>query len=141
MMKHLLGKIILVDDDVREKRLVELALNLANWDVHVEFYNTAKDALKSLHRTAKEKILLIISDMNMEGMNGIEFKDALDKEHLLNDNSIPFIIASSTSSEEQIAEAYHHNIQGFFSKPISLDEQANILDAILKYWSFNRYPC
>jgi CheY-like chemotaxis protein len=140
MMKHLFGKIILVDDDVREKRLVELALKLANWDATVEFYQTAKDALRSLRKMAKEKVFLVISDMNMDGMSGLEFKDALDKEHVLSDNAIPFIFSSSSSSEEQIAEAYKHNIQGFFSKPISLDEQAGILDAILKYWSISRHP-
>jgi DNA-binding NtrC family response regulator len=139
MMKHILGKIILVDDDVREKRLVEMALSLANWDINIEFYRTAKDALSHLKR-AKEKIFLIISDMNMEDMSGLEFKDALDKDHILSDNAIPFIFASSSSTEDQIAEAYKHNIQGFFSKPISLDEQATILDKIINYWMINRHP-
>jgi len=140
MLKQLFGKIILVDDDVREKRLVELALNLANWNVTVEFYKDAKDALTHLKNAAKGKIFLVISDMNMRDMNGLEFKDALDKDHILSDNAIPFVFASSSCTEEQIAEAFRHNIQGFFAKPISLDEQATILDKIINYWIINRHP-
>jgi CheY-like chemotaxis protein len=114
-------------------------LNLAHWDIPVEFYKSAKDALANLKRSAEE-IFLIISDMNMKGMSGLDLKKAIDGDKTLSEKAIPFIFASSSSTEEQIAEAYRNHIQGFFTKPISLEEQADILNAIICYWGFSTHP-
>lgn len=72
-MKKVIGKIILVDDQEYEKIFLEDALYNKNWDIEVEYFSNAKNALEHLKKNADE-IFLIISDMNMPIMNGMEFK-------------------------------------------------------------------
>ncbi|HEY3402575.1 MAG TPA: response regulator [Ohtaekwangia sp.] len=70
-MIQLKGKIVLVDDDSYEKDLLESALKKRGWDAKVEYFDNAHDALDHLKQNTDE-IFLIISDMNMPKMNGMD---------------------------------------------------------------------
>ena len=82
----------------------------------------------------------MISDMNMPKMSGLEFKKAIDSDELLRTKSIPFIFATSSSTKAEVSEAYDYRVQGYFPKPLSSEEQANMLDIIIKYWIISRHP-
>ncbi len=138
-MKNLIGKIILVDDEGYEKQLLELALEEKGWDVNLKYFNAAEDALKYLKITTDE-IFLIISDMDMPKMNGLEFKKAIDKSFDAHRKSIPFIFASNADSEEKIKEAFLYRVQGFFKKAATVGEQAEMLDIIIRYWIVSKHP-
>lgn len=132
-MKRVRGKIILVDDQKYEKDLLNNALEEKEWDIKVDYFENARDALDHLQENADE-IFLIISDMNMPGMNGMEFKKAIDRDWYLRQKSIPFIFASSEPVREDILEAYQYRVQGFFKKPESIDGQAAMIETIIQYW-------
>ena len=93
MMKKVAGKIILVDDEKYEKNLLELALYQKKWDVQVDYYVRAEDALRHLKKYGKEEIFLIICDMNMPGMSGLDLKKAIDNDKILKKKAIPFVFA------------------------------------------------
>lgn len=133
------GKIILVDDEKYEKELLELALREKQWNVKVEYFNNGQDALEHM-RTTKDKLFLVISDMNMPKMSGMEFKKAIDEDKTLREKSMPFIFVSGGSSNEQVSEAYDYRVQGYFEKPSSVEEQAEVLDLIIKYWIVSKHP-
>lgn len=139
LVKKLKGKILLVDDESYEKEFLEIALRKKNWEVNVEYFNNAEDALEHL-RTNKDEIFLIISDMNMPKMDGLDFKKAIDCDPELTKKSIPFIFASSAATKAEITEAYNYRAQGYFRKPMSHDDQAEMLDIIIKYWIISRHP-
>jgi CheY-like chemotaxis protein len=139
LMIKLKGKIILVDDDIYEKELLEAALKKRNWDSKVEYFNDANDALEHLKKN-KDEIFLVISDMNMPKMNGLEFKKAIDKDLGLRGKSIPFIFATSSPVKPEITEAYEYRVQGYFRKPNTTEEQADMLDIIIKYWIISIHP-
>jgi DNA-binding NtrC family response regulator len=61
-LKKLSGKIILVDDQLYEKGLLELALEEKGWEVQLEYFKRAEDALDYLEETL-DKLFLIISDI------------------------------------------------------------------------------
>lgn len=138
-MIKLKGKIILVDDESYEKELLEAALLKRGWDAKVEYFNDAEDALEHLRKN-KAEIFLIISDMNMPKMNGMDFKKSIDKDPELRGTSIPFIFASTAARKEEITEAFDYRVQGFFQKPNTTDEQADMLDIIIKYWIISSHP-
>lgn len=139
-MEKVFGKIILVDDHIYEKQLLESALKEKNWDLKVDHYLNAEDALEHLKTYKQEEIFLIISDLEMPGMNGLDFKKAIDNDKVLRAKAIPFIFASSISTKEQVAEAFNYRIQGYFKKPMNIEEQADMLDIIIKYWVIGRHP-
>lgn len=133
------GKIILVDDEKYEQELLILALREKQWNVKVEYFNNAEDALEHM-RTTKDELFLVISDMNMPKMSGLDLKKAIDKDKILREKSMPFIFVSGGASNEQVSEAYEYRVQGFFEKPNSVKEQAEVLDLIIKYWIVSRHP-
>ena len=138
-MIKLKGKIILVDDDGYEKDFLVAALQKRGWDTNVEYFNDAHDALEHLKQNDDE-IFLVISDMNMPNMSGMDFKKAMDSDVVLREKSIPFIFASSASSKSEITEAYAYRVQGYFRKPTTTEEQADMLDIIIKYWIVSNHP-
>lgn len=138
-MIKLKGKIVLVDDDNYEREVLEAALQKRGWDATVEYFDNAEDALKHLKQNSDE-IFLIISDMNMPKMNGMDFKKSIDRELKLREKSIPFIFATSTSVRSEITEAFDYRVQGYFRKPNTTAEQADMLDIIIKYWIVSSHP-
>src|SRR5688572_23947801 len=138
-MIKLKGKIILVDDDIYEKELLESSLKTRDWDAKVEYFDNANDALDHLKQN-KDEIFLVISDMNMPKMNGMEFKKAIDSDVGLREKSIPFIFATSSSVKSEITQAFDYRVQGYFRKPNTTEEQADMLDIIIKYWIVSSHP-
>lgn len=138
-MIKLKGKIILVDDESYEKELLESSLKGLGWETRVEYFNDANDALEHL-RQNKDEIFLIISDMNMPKMSGMDFKKAIDNDLGLRGKSIPFIFATSAAVKKEITEAYDYRVQGYFRKPNTTQEQADMLDIIIKYWIVSIHP-
>ena len=56
--------------------------------------------------TTTDEIFLIISDMNMPVMTGMELKQAIDNDPILRKKSIPFIFSSTAALKEDIKKAY-----------------------------------
>jgi DNA-binding NtrC family response regulator len=136
---NVVGKIILVDDEKYEKELLVEALREKQWNVKVEYFNNGQDALDHM-RTTKDELFLVISDMNMPAMSGLELKKAIDEDKILREKSMPFIFVSGGASNAQVSESYDYRVQGFFEKPKSVEEQAEVLDLIIKYWIVSRHP-
>jgi DNA-binding NtrC family response regulator len=133
MMKQVKGKIILVDDEKYEKDFLERSLRKKDWDIKVEYFNNAEDTIKHLRENADE-IFLIISDMDMPKMNGMELKKAIDRDEYLRQKTIPFIFATNSMDRDKMIEAYHYRVQGYFQKPMTPKDQAEMLEIIIQYW-------
>lgn len=133
------GKIILVDNEKYEFKFLELALQRKNWDVKVEYHASAKMALAHMKIT-QDKIFLIICDMHMPEMGGLDFKKIIDKDPVLRKKAIPFIFMSKTATQKEVSEAYEYRVQGYFKKPLNVAEQADMLDTIIKYWIICMHP-
>lgn len=70
--------ILIVDDSASLRRVVEIALTGAGYEVIDA--SDGKDALNKLAKLGGKKVHLIISDVNMPNMNGIEFVTAVKKD-------------------------------------------------------------
>jgi CheY-like chemotaxis protein len=138
-MKRIKGKIVMVDDEEIEKMLMEIALENARWDVSLEFFTNAKDALNYLRQT-KDHIFLIISDLGMPVMDGFEFKQAIDADPVLARMSVPFVITTNSDYESDVSKAYKCRVQGYFHKPISNDDAISMLNSMFNYWLVSRHP-
>lgn len=133
MMKRVKGKIILVDDENYEKDFLERALRVKDWNIQIEYFNNADDALEHLRMNADE-VFLIISDIDMPGKNGMDFKKILEEDEYLSQKSIPFIFVSHSLSRQKVIQAYRYHVQGFFYKPMTPAEQSNMFEIIVQYW-------
>ncbi|MGE5382215.1 MAG: response regulator [Omnitrophica WOR_2 bacterium] len=133
MMKNVRGKIILVDDENYEKDFLERALRIKDWKIKIEYFNNVDDALEHLRMNADE-VFLIISDIDMPGKNGMDFKKILEDDDYMSQKSIPFIFVSHSLSRKRVIEAYKYHVQGFFEKPMTSAGQSEMFEIIVQYW-------
>jgi DNA-binding NtrC family response regulator len=138
-MKKVKGKIILVDDEAYEEDFLESALNQKGWNIDIEYFNNVDEALEHLKMNVDE-VFLIISDMEMPKKNGMDFKRILNDDEYLSQKSIPFIFMSNSLSRDKVIEAYKYHVQGYFQKPMTANEQAEMFEIIVHYWITCKHP-
>ncbi len=134
--KH--ATILLVEDDDVDAKGVERAfkkLKIVNPIVR------AKDgmiALELLKKCEVSKPYLILLDLNMPRMGGLEFLAEIRKDEGLN-NSVVFVLTTSKDDEDKLA-AYEKNIAGYIVKErlqYGFDELVKLLD---HYWRIVELP-
>ncbi len=102
-------KIAIVEDDINMRKSLEIAFgDYSGYDV-VTFKN-AKDALKKLDDTFE----LIITDINMPGMDGIEFVKTLNGKYEV-------IIMTGNATLSRAIDSIHLGVKDFLLKPFDID--------------------
>jgi DNA-binding NtrC family response regulator len=138
-MIRLHGKVILIDDNSLEEELLLECITRGHWKVKVEYFDNAESAMRYLKNTDDE-IFLIICDMNMPRMSGLELKKQIDADKKLRKKAIPFVFATTTATESEINLAYEYGTQGFFEKPFEVDKICKMIEILFNYWSLCLHP-
>lgn len=102
-------------------------------------FNNPAEALTYL-KTTKANIFLIISDVNMPVMNGLDFKKKINEDNELYSLSIPFVFLSTSASTYLVNEAYSLCIQGYFQKPSDFKSMNTVARSIIEYWNNCKHP-
>lgn len=131
--------ILLVEDNKADELLFKEALRELKVEYPVIVCTDGEEALDYL-RAVKEEIFLLICDMNMPKMNGLELKRNIESHPEFKMKAIPFIFFSTSASQKEVTEAYDLGVQGYFNKALTLDELLKNLDIIVKYWERCRHP-
>ena len=110
--------ILVVDDDDVDREIIERALRRLKFNNPLVCASNGQDALSFLRGTDdREKLrepYLILLDINMPGMSGLEFlKELRGDEHLC--RSIVFVLTTS-AHEQDIFESYGCNVAGYLVK-------------------------
>ena len=106
------GPIILVDDDAEDEEIFREILRELGVQNRLIHFNVCSDAFEYLKRTS-DSPFLIISDVNLPGQNGVEFKRQLDEDPYLRAKSIPFVFLSTSTDEKAVNTAYKEmTVQG-----------------------------
>jgi CheY-like chemotaxis protein len=127
------GPIIIVDDDDDDHYILKRVCEKIGVVSPVRFFNDAKKVLTYLKET-NEKPFIILSDVNMPVVNGLDLKRSIDADPELRKKSIPFIFFSTSAMAGIVREAYEMCVQGFFIKGQNLEELEKTLRVILEYW-------
>ena len=118
--------ILLIDDEINLQQLVKIALKSKGY--HVE---TANNGLEGLEKLKTLKPDLIILDMNMPKMGGLEFYQKIceDGGHPKH----PVLVLTARANMEQLFKEL--NIDGFMAKPFEVDELLEEADTIIKKYA------
>ena len=117
-------KILVVDDcQVVLNMMVDMLTGL-NYEVA-----TAVDGLDACKKLESERYDMIIVDLNMPNMNGIEFTK--QAKQMPNCKFVPIVMLSGEDDEEKIAEAKQVGISTFVRKPVSERQLGPILNVVL----------
>jgi len=102
-------KIAIVEDDINMRKSLEIAMAEFNaYEVHT--FKNARDALKKLDDTFD----LVISDINMPGMDGIEFVKTLDSNYEV-------IIITGNATLTRAIESIQLGVKDFLLKPFEIE--------------------
>ena len=126
--------ILLVDDDSVDVMNVQRALKKNNSPSRVWVATNGIEALDMLRSNViPEERRLILLDLNMPRMNGIEFLRALRLDPTLASSSV---VVLTTSREESDRDAvYELHAAGYLLKPVDFDECVEMIGALCQYWS------
>jgi CheY-like chemotaxis protein len=135
--------ILLVEDDEVDVMNVQRALKKNN--AASTLYRAANgiEALAMLrnrgeipHRNNSK--LLILLDLNMPKMGGLEFLQELRADPIL--CNLPVVMLTTSMQASEIAAAYEYNVAGYIVKPINFSSFVETMDVLNRYWSMSEMP-
>lgn len=133
------GPIISIEDDADDQFLIKSVIEELDITNELLFFNNGVEALLYLE-TTRDQPFLIICDINMPVMNGLELRERIDKNEYLRRKSIPFVFLSTADNPLVIETAYESTIQGFFKKENSFEDLKTRIRVIYDYWSYCLHP-
>jgi CheY-like chemotaxis protein len=133
------GPIIVIDDDADDQELLNEVFKELHIPNIVKFFDTCLQALDYLFTTL-ERPFLIISDINLPIMTGLELWQKIKENELLRIKSIPFVFFTTASDHKVINQAYEMCVQGVFVKPTSVKELKEMMRIIVDYWKVCKHP-
>ena len=81
---------------------------------------------------------LILLDLNMPKMNGLEFLQELRQDEELKRS--PVIVLTTSDEDKDRIEAYNLNVAGYILKPVTFTNFAEVMVALNKYWALCEMP-
>jgi DNA-binding response OmpR family regulator len=110
-----MAKILIVEDDPTTVQLIEFLLKKNNFEVLIAY-----NGEEALQITKKEKSDLILMDVMMPKMDGIEAIEKLKKDE--NTRDIPIVILSALGQEMDVMRGLQAGASGYIVKPFSPKE-------------------
>ncbi len=108
-------KILLVDDEEGFLSVIKEALEIRGFDIV-----TAKSAIEAGLELSSKKPDLILMDIKMPGIDGLQACAAIKKNP--NTANIPVMVVSAISDEAQIKRAHKMGISDYFVKPVDIEK-------------------
>jgi CheY-like chemotaxis protein len=131
--------ILLVDDDEVDVMTVKRAFTKANIANPVFVARDGVDALEQLRSDmvpASRRLVLL--DLNMPRMNGIEFLREVRKDAQL--QALTVIVLTTSNEDRDRVEAYQLNVAGYLLKPVTFHTFAEVMATLNKYWTLMELP-
>ncbi len=137
--------ILLVEDDLVDVKTIKRAFKKNGIANPLYVVNHGQMALDYLQRKGKYEDTsefplpgLIILDLNMPIMNGIEFLRII-KSHT-DFTRIPVFVFTTSIADSDRKECYNHNVAGYIIKPISFEESVEVIRKLAEYWNLIQLP-
>jgi CheY-like chemotaxis protein len=126
--------ILLVEDDEVDVMNVKRAFEKAHIANPLFVANNGLEALQKLRsRDIPNHRRLILVDLNMPKMNGIEFLRELRKDPEL--CSLPVVVLTTSRMDRDKIESYRLNVAGYLLKPVTFATFCELMVTLNKYWA------
>jgi len=129
-------QILLVEDNEGDILLTLEAFKEIKAKNNIAVVKDGEEAIEFLKKEGQytESIMpqLILLDINMPKVNGIEVLDFIKKDERL--KKIPVIMLTTSSSESDIAACYEKSANCFITKPLDFGKFLNVIESIETFW-------
>jgi CheY-like chemotaxis protein len=127
--------ILLIEDDLIEVMKLKRTVYKLNLKHSIIEAKNGEEAFRYL-RSGEKLPDIILLDLNMPRMNGIEFLTILKEDELL--QYLPTVILTTSENRADLLKCYQAGIAGYVIKPLKYEDYEYKLNAVLKYWSVNQ---
>jgi DNA-binding response OmpR family regulator len=127
------GPIIIIEDDQDDKEILTDIFKKLNYRNEIIYFLESEKALEYLNQTDVVPFL-ILSDINMPRLNGLELKRKIHTDAALQVKCIPYLFFTTSASKDAVIEAYSMSAQGFFIKETSIAELEKTISIMIEYW-------
>ncbi|MCE7071869.1 response regulator [Dyadobacter sp. CY327] len=127
------GPIIIIEDDMDDQDILSEIFKELNYKNELFFFGDGVQALDYLTHIDIEPFL-VLSDINMPKLNGMELYEKIHNNEDLRLKSIPYLFFSTSAEQKHVIDAYSRSIQGFFIKPSNYDRLKEMIVKIVEYW-------
>ena len=132
--------IVIVDDDIDDCEILIESLHEIGVENEIRYFKNGAIALEYL-RTTTEIPFIIISDINMPEMNGLEFRKYMNEDISLRKRKIPFVFMSTSKEHNLLETAFQLDIQGYFQKANNFKSLKEVAQTIIGYWQKSSFSC
>jgi len=123
---------MIIEDDRDDQEMLEETFSLLDYPNPVIFFTNGNEALEYLLETNTPPVL-IISDINMPKISGIEVREKINSNVKLQNLQIPYVFFTTTE-KAAVEGTCSLSDYGFFTKPNTMLEIQNIIKTIVEYW-------
>lgn len=130
--------ILLVEDDQVDIMTIIRALKEISVGNPLVSKENGEDALAHLHNPDNEKPCIILLDLNMPIMNGIEFLQKVKADHLL--RRIPVVVLTTSEEQQDKVNSFNLGVAGYMAKPVDYQQFVEMMRSIDLYWTISEMP-
>jgi CheY-like chemotaxis protein len=133
-----LKPILLVEDDSVDAMTVKRAmrdLHATNTVIHSV---NGEEALQYLTDPDKEKPFVILLDLNMPKMGGIEFLKIIKTNATL--KMIPIIVLTTSKEKRDVLDSFELGAAGYMVKPVDYAKFVEVISTVMLYWGSSELP-
>lgn len=134
-----LVNILLVDDDDVDVMNVKRAFEKGNVENALFVARDGMEGLRMLRDgTVPAGRRMVLLDLNMPRMNGIEMLRELRKDAAL--AKVPVVVLTTSNEERDRTDAYGLHVAGYLLKPVTFHSFVELMVTLNRYWQLVEYP-
>jgi CheY-like chemotaxis protein len=130
--------ILLVDDDEVDVLTVKRAFQRNRLTNPIHVANNGIEALEKLRDGSLGPRRLVLLDINMPKMNGIEFLRVLRADPALQTTAV--VVLTTSNEERDKIDAFKLNVAGYLLKPVTFGNFIDLMATLNKYWTLVEMP-
>lgn len=127
-------KVYLIDDDLIEVLKLERVIKTLDLNYDLVHYSNGVLAIEEL-RKDQETPKIILLDLNMSKLNGMDFLKIVKDDKIL--KNTPIIVLTTSSNNKDIMECYGLGAAGYLVKPLKYEDYLERIKVIFQYWDVN----
>ncbi len=131
--------LVLIEDDDIDVMNVKRALERAHVTNPLFVAHNGLEGLELLrgNQVPRDRRLVLL-DLNMPKMNGIEFLRELRNDPAL--KATPVVVLTTSDDDRDKIHAYDLNVAGYLLKPVTFTNFVDVMAALNKYWALVELP-
>ncbi len=119
--------VLIVDDSLAMRSVIKKTIKVSGFKVG-EYFEAA-DGTEALKILADAWVDLVLTDINMPNMNGLELITKMHEDQIL--RSIPVVMVTTEGSEKSVQKSMEMGAKGYIKKPFQPEDIKRILNSIM----------